>query len=160
MPIPLAEGLLDRWRPLQQEHGFTPYLTAATALAALLHRWTGQDDVVFATLTHRDAPELAELLGPCLDTMALRSRTAGTTTVLDLLHAMRGELMGAFEHRGAPFEDIIDRLNPARRPGRTPYADIQLSLESAGGEPPTLAGRALTPSPSTGRAPDSSASSA
>ncbi|MDH6125503.1 non-ribosomal peptide synthetase, partial [Kitasatospora sp. GP82] len=146
VPIPLADGLLERWRPLQQEHGFTPYLTAATALAALLHRWTGQDDVVFAgPLAHRDAPEFADLLGPCLDTVALRSRPAEGATVLDLLHAMRAELLGAYEHRGAPFEDIVDRLNPARRPRRTPYADVQLSLETAGAEPPTLAGRPLTP---------------
>ncbi|MDT0448084.1 non-ribosomal peptide synthetase [Streptomyces hesseae] len=146
VPIPLADGLLERWRPLQREHGFTPYLTAAAALATLLHRWTGTDDVVFAgPLAHRDEPEFADLLGPCLDTVVLRSRPADGATVLDLLHAMRSELLGAVEHRDAPFEEIVDRLNPPRRPGRTPYADVQLSLETASDRPPTLAGRPLTP---------------
>ncbi|MFC4517043.1 amino acid adenylation domain-containing protein [Streptomyces ehimensis] len=146
VPIPLADGLLERWRPLLREHGFTPYLTAAAALATLLHRWTGTDDVVFAgPLAHRDEPEFADLLGPCLDTVVLRSRPADGATVLDLLHAMRAELLGAVEHRDAPFEEIVDRLNPPRRPGRTPYADVQLSLETASDRQPTLAGRPLTP---------------
>ncbi|MEW1656765.1 amino acid adenylation domain-containing protein [Streptomyces sp. NPDC093707] len=142
--VPLPAGLPDRLRPLQQAHGFTLYQVAAGALAALLHRWTGRDDVVFAApLTHRDHPDFVELLGPCLNMVVLRSRLAPQATLLELLHAVRGEALTAYEHRGAPFEEVVERLNPARRPGRTPYADVTLSLETAPVRPARLGGSPL-----------------
>ncbi|MGW1352919.1 amino acid adenylation domain-containing protein [Streptomyces sp. NPDC002409] len=149
--VPLPADLLERMRPVQRQYDFTPYQLAAGALAALLHRWTGRDDVVVATpLTHRDRPEFAGLLGPCLNTVLLRSRPADDATLLDLLRAVRTEALDAYEHGGAPFEEVVERLNPARRPGRTPYADVTLSLETEPDRPARLAGSPLIRLPLAG----------
>ncbi|MBT2382946.1 non-ribosomal peptide synthetase [Streptomyces sp. ISL-11] len=149
--VPLPADLLERMRPVQQAHGFSPYQLAAGALAALLHRWTGRDDVVFATpLAHRDHPGFAGLLGPCLNTVILRSRPAPDATLLDVLRSVRAEVLDAYEHGGAPFEEVVERLNPARRPGRTPYADVTLSLETEPGRPARLAGSPLARLPLAG----------
>ncbi|WP_406841555.1 amino acid adenylation domain-containing protein (plasmid) [Streptomyces sp. AHU1] len=142
--IPLPLDLATRLRLVQRTNDCTLYQLAATALATVLHRWTGQDDVVFAApLAHRDDPRFADLLGPCLNTVVLRSRPSADATLLDLLTAMRAELLDAHQHGDAPFEDVVDRLNPVRRPGRTPYADITLSLETHPAEPALLAGSPL-----------------
>ncbi|MGW2253243.1 amino acid adenylation domain-containing protein [Kitasatospora sp. NPDC001660] len=142
--VPLPPDLTARLRSVQQDRNCTLYQIAATALAAVLHRWTGREDVVFATpLAHRDDPRFADLLGPCLNTVVLRSRPAADATLLDLLTAMRTETLDAHQHGGAPFEEVVERLNPVRRPGRTPYADVTLSLETAPAEPPRLAGHPL-----------------
>ena len=142
--IPLCANLLERLRVVQGRSGVTPFIVAATALVALLHRWTGQTDVVISSpIANRDDPAFAELLGPCLNTVVLRSRLAADATFLDLLHGMRSEVLGAFEHASAPFEDVVGRLNPQRRPGRTPYADVSLTFSAKPGEPASLAGRPL-----------------
>ncbi|WP_437314683.1 amino acid adenylation domain-containing protein [Sorangium sp. So ce385] len=142
--IPLCADLLERLRPVQARSGVTPFIIAATALVALLHRWTGRSDVVISSpIANRDDPRFAELLGPCLNTVVLRSKLAADATFLDTLQSMRSEVLGAFEHAGAPFEDVVERLNPQRRPGRTPYADVSLSFSAAPGEPASLAGRPL-----------------
>ncbi|WP_405917706.1 amino acid adenylation domain-containing protein [Streptomyces sp. NBC_00728] len=145
VPVALPDGLRERLRPLQ-DAGFSVYLAAAAALAVTLHRWTGQDDIVFATpLANRERPEFTELLGPCLNTVVLRSQPAEGARVRDLLESVRGELLGAFEHGSAPFEDVVDALRPARRPGRTPYADVTLSLETTAPQPPSVGGHRLQP---------------
>ncbi|MEU2437500.1 amino acid adenylation domain-containing protein [Streptomyces rubradiris] len=142
--VPLPADLAARLRRVQQDQVCTLYQLAATALAAVLHRWTGRDDVVFgAPLARRDDPRFAGLIGPCLNTVVLRSRPAADATLRDLLVGLRDEVLDAYQHGGVPFEKVVERLNPPRRPGHTPYADVTLSLETAPAEPPSLGGATL-----------------
>ncbi|MFF8730922.1 amino acid adenylation domain-containing protein [Streptomyces sp. NPDC015171] len=142
--IPMPAGVGERLRALHERHGLSPFMTAATALALLLHHRTGTDDVVISSpMTHRGPGALADVFGPCLNTVALRSRLRPDATVREALEAMRDTTLDAFAHREAAFEDVVDRINPPRRPGRTPYCDVSLAFSTAAGRPPTLGGRAL-----------------
>ncbi|MFF8401016.1 amino acid adenylation domain-containing protein [Streptomyces sp. NPDC015684] len=141
----------ERLRALHERHGISPFMTAATALAVLLHRRTGTDDVVISgPMTNRGRNGLAEVFGPCLNTVPLRSRLRPGATVRDMLEAMRDETLEAFAHGEVPFEDVIDRLNPPRKPGRTPYGDVSLSFTTAPTRPRTLGGRTLSAVPLDG----------
>ncbi|GGS23237.1 hypothetical protein GCM10010269_72630 [Streptomyces humidus] len=149
--LALPEGGGERLRTLHERHGISPFMTAATALAVLLHRRTGADDVVISgPMTNRGRNGLADVFGPCLNTVPLRSRLRPGATVRDTLEAMRDETLGAFAHGEVPFEDVIDRLNPPRRPGRTPYGDVSLSFSTAAARPRTLGGRTLSAVPIDG----------
>ncbi|MFE9899190.1 non-ribosomal peptide synthetase [Streptomyces achromogenes] len=153
--VPLPADLAARLRRVQQDQVCTLYQLAATALAAVLHRWTGRDDVVFgAPLARRDDPRFAGLLGPCLNTVVLRSRPAADATLRDLLVSLRDEVLDAYQHSGVPFEKVVERLNPPRRSGRTPYADVTLSLETVPAEPPVLGGASLVRLPLSSQGAD------
>ncbi|RSN66480.1 hypothetical protein DMH12_00670 [Streptomyces sp. WAC 04229] len=142
--IPLGPGALDGLRRMRGEHGLSWFMVAATGLAALLHRWTGQEDVAFGCpVANRD--EFPDLLGPCLNTLVLRSECDPDTTVLDLALAMRETVLGAFDLDRVPFEDVVSRLRPPRRPGWTPYADVTLAATAAGAAAMPVGGAALTP---------------
>ena len=144
--IPLPVGLLDSLRAVQSEHGVSWFMVAATALAVTLHRWTGLDDVTFGSPTaNRNQPRFAELLGPCLNTTVLRSRVTADSTVLDALRRMRGEALGALEHQAVEFDDVINRLNPVRRFGHTPYVNVTLNMNLLDGHAAVLDGTRLTP---------------
>ena len=146
VPIPLDPSALARLRTLrsQQRMSCSWFMVAATALAALLHRWTGQEEVTFGfPVANRD--EFPELIGPCLNTVVLRSACDDATTVLDLLHAVRETALAAFDDQRVPFEDVVDGLRPPRRPGWTPYADVTLAATAVGRVRTELGGAALTP---------------
>jgi amino acid adenylation domain-containing protein len=146
VPIPVHPAALQRLRRLRAEHRLSCswFMVAATALAALLHRWTEQEEVTFGfPVTLRD--EFPELLGPCLNTVVLRSACDDDTTVLDLLHAMRETALTAFDHQRVAFEDVVDRVRPPRRPGWTPYIDVLLAVSAGAGEPTTIGGVRLDP---------------
>ncbi|MDH6554870.1 non-ribosomal peptide synthetase [Streptomyces sp. SAI-041] len=141
----LPQGAGERLRILHEAHGISPFMTAATALSVLLHRRTGTDDVVIsAPMTNRGRSGFADVFGPCLNTVPLRSRLRPGATLRDMLEAMRDETLEAFAHGEVPFEDVINRLNPSRRPGRTPYGDVSLSFSTAAARPRTLGGRTLS----------------
>ncbi|WP_103352755.1 non-ribosomal peptide synthetase [Amycolatopsis sp. CA-128772] len=146
VPIPLSPAALQQLRRLRAEQRMSCswFMVAATALAALLHRWTGQDEVTFGfPVANRD--EFPDLLGPCLNTVVLRSECDDETTVLDLLHTVRETALAAFDDQRVPFEDVVDGLRPPRRPGWTPYADVTLAATAVGRVRTELGGAALTP---------------
>ncbi|RBQ20876.1 hypothetical protein DP939_07355 [Spongiactinospora rosea] len=141
VPVELPPRLADRLRDLAATRAVTPFQVLAAALAAALHAWTGRPDVTFGTpMANRDREEFADLVGPLLNTAVVRSRRTADTTLGGLLTAVRDALLDAHEHAAVPFEAVVDRLNPPRLPGRTPYVDAMLSVET--GQPPVRLGAA------------------
>ncbi|WP_181799188.1 condensation domain-containing protein [Kitasatospora acidiphila] len=126
--LPLATDLTQRLQPVQEAAQASQFIVLATALAAALHRWSGQADLTFGVpVADRAGGDYSAVLGPCLNTVVLRSRCAPDTTLGNLLHATREQVIDAFEHRSAPFDELVRRLRPARTAGRTPYLDCLLN---------------------------------
>jgi amino acid adenylation domain-containing protein len=143
VPIPLGPQGLRRLRPVLAEHRVSWFTVAASAVAAMLHRWSGSDDVVFGVpIENREGFE--DVIGPCLNTVVLRSRIAAGATVGDVLAGMRGTVLEAFDHQAVPFDAVVDRLNPPRVSGRTPYLDVVLAVSAAPAEPPRIGPAVLT----------------
>jgi non-ribosomal peptide synthetase component F len=144
--IELADDTLPRLREaMRAEHGVSSwFMVAATGLAALLHRWTGQADVTFGSPV-ANRQEFADVLGPCLNTVVLRSECGADTSVRDLLYAMRDRILAAFDHQWVPFDEIVHRLNPPRRAGWTPYLDVLLAVFTEDAPEAVLDGIELAP---------------
>ncbi|MEU6172015.1 condensation domain-containing protein [Streptantibioticus parmotrematis] len=147
-PLRTGDGLMERLAPVQAEHGVSWFIVAATALAVALHRWSGQDDLTFevplANRGHGRGP-LADVLGPCLNTVVLRSALAPGAVVGDVLRRMRETALDGFEHGRVPFDEVVSHLDPERRPGRTPFADVILNMNSRTKRRTRLGAAELTP---------------
>ena len=145
--VPLPDDVLARLADLRADEGTSWYMVTAAALSAMLHRWTGEEDVAFGTPVSIRGERHADVIGPCLNTVVLRSTPAEPATLGDVLRSMRDTVLDAFEHADVPFEALVDRLNPPRRPGWTPYLDVALVADVLPAESPTIAGHRLTPIP-------------
>ncbi|MBE7162293.1 MAG: amino acid adenylation domain-containing protein, partial [Williamsia herbipolensis] len=114
---------------LARRTGTTPFMVLHAALAALLHRLAGTDDVVVATaVAGRGAADLDELVGMFVNTIALRTPVSGSETFLDLIDAVRHADLDAFAHADAPFEDVIERVGAVRTDAFAPLAQIRLTV--------------------------------
>lgn len=143
--LPLASDLAERLLPVQQHWQASQFMVKATALAAALHRWSGQHDLTFGVpVADRAGGAFDEVLGPCLNTVVLRSRCTADTTLAELLRATRENVIEAFEHQSAPFDEVVRRLRPARSAGRTPYVDCMLNNVSITDWAATLGAARLT----------------
>ncbi|MEV0275643.1 condensation domain-containing protein [Streptomyces sp. NPDC050610] len=117
--------------PVQGAEKVSAFMIQSAAVAAALHRWTGLTDLTFGIpVAHRGPAAAQDVIGPCLNTLVLRSRCAPDMTLADLLRVLREEIIDAFEHRAASFEDVVRGLAPRRSPGHTPYADVLLNSVS------------------------------
>ncbi|WP_050373137.1 non-ribosomal peptide synthetase [Streptomyces acidiscabies] len=132
VPLRLPADLLERLRPVQSSHRATWFTVVTTALAAVLHRWTAADDLTIGTpVALREGPGAADVIGPCLNTLVLRSRTTGGTTLGELLSGLRESVFDAMAGQGVPFDTLVERLDPPQRPGWTPYADVSVNVNAA-----------------------------
>ncbi|MFF9478426.1 condensation domain-containing protein [Streptomyces sp. NPDC014733] len=142
----LAPGLAGRLLPVQRAEKTSAFIIQATAVAAALHRWTGREDLTFGIpVASRGEAGFQDVIGPCLNTLVLRSRCTRETSLAALLRAVREDALAAFEHRAAPFDDVVRALAPARSRGHTPYVDVLLNSVSLTRWSGTLGAAELTP---------------
>ncbi len=112
--IPRAEA--DALTALGQEHGATLFMVMLAAYETLLHRYSGQDDILVGTpVRGRAQPETEDMAGTFINTLVLRTSFAGSPTFVDLLSRTRNVVREAFAHDDVPFEHLAMSHEPIFR---------------------------------------------
>jgi amino acid adenylation domain-containing protein len=125
---PTAPGLLDALKELSRREGTTMFTTVMTAMAALLSRYTSQDDIVVGTVSaNRTRSELAPLIGFLVNTLPIRANLSGDPPFTDLLARVKDATTGAYTHQDLPFGKIVEAAGVERDPGRSPVFQIMLT---------------------------------
>jgi non-ribosomal peptide synthetase component F len=98
----------------------------------LLHRYSGQDDVVVGSpIAGRTHAETEGLVGFFVNTLALRTTVDGDVTFRDLIRRVRETCLGAYAHQDLPFERLVQEIAPARDLGRSPIFQVTFVLQNA-----------------------------
>ena len=128
----LDPELTPRLRSLSQTHGATLSMTLLAAFQALLHRYTGQDDLlVGSVVAGRERPELARLVGYLINPVAMRADFSGDPTFASFLEQVRGTVLGAFAHQEYPLPLLAQDLSLTRDPGRPPLFETMFIMQKA-----------------------------
>lgn len=112
--------------------GRTLFMVLLASYAALLHRYTGQTDLVLGSpIANRTRGEIQELLGFFLNMISLRLRPTGDLSFRELLTQARITALDAYAHQELPFEKLVDELNVERDLSRHPLFQSTLVLQNA-----------------------------
>ena len=131
LPGRLAEGL----QALAQREGATSFMAQLAAVAALLHRWSGQDDVSIGTPTAgRSRVELEGMIGFFVNTLVLRTRLDGEPSFREVLRRVRETTVGSFAHQDVPFERLVEEVQPDRDLAYTPLFQVMFASQVGGPE--------------------------
>jgi len=137
VPVTVASSVTTALTRLAHEEGCTLFMMLLAAFQALLHRYSGQEDLcVGCPEAGRNRPELEGLIGFFVNTLVIRSTVTGRQTFRDLLRHVREAALGAFAHVDLPFEKLVEDLRPERSLGRTPLFQVLFDLQT--GEPTRL----------------------
>jgi amino acid adenylation domain-containing protein len=110
----------------------TPFMTLMAGYLALLHLYTGQDDISVGTpVSGRNNPEVENLIGFFLGTVVLRGDLSGDPTFRELLARVKTSMIEAFGHADVPAEDLMSRLGLRRDPSRTPFFDTMFIVHGS-----------------------------
>jgi amino acid adenylation domain-containing protein len=116
-------------RELARGRGATLYMGLFAAFQVLLHRYTGQDDLVVGSpVAGRDRPEVQDLIGFFVNAVALRGRVEGGEPFGALLDRTRDVCLEAWAHQTLPFEKLVEEIQPERSLSRAPLFQVILSL--------------------------------
>ena len=124
--------LTEQLRRLGLRHGMTLFMVLTASLKVLLHRYTGQPDIIVGCpVTGRDHPDVAGQIGCFVNMLALRDRLRSDDSFATVLGRVRQTMLDAYEHQAYPFDKLVEELDLPRDMSRSPLFDVSLSFAHA-----------------------------
>ena len=121
VPAELSRAL----RSFSQQHRVSLFSTMYAGFAALLYRYTGQEDMLVGTgAANRSLPELQQVLGMIVNTLVLRTKVCGQMSFTDLLDQVQQTVVDTLAWPDTPVDAVIDAIGPARDASRTPLFQV------------------------------------
>ncbi|WP_241752459.1 non-ribosomal peptide synthetase, partial [Paenibacillus alvei] len=138
----ISEGL----HRLAANSGTTLYMVLFAAYTVLLHKYTGQEDIVVGTTNAgRTHDDLQPLIGMFVNTLAIRNHPAGEMPFRAYLNQVKEQALSAFENQEYPFEELVEKLRVTRDMSRNPLFDTMFSLQNMDNKDFELPGLQLKP---------------
>ena len=114
----------------------TIFATLLAGFNLLLHRLTGQDDIVVGIPTAEQAFMGGKsLIGYCVNPLLLRSRIAEDPLFTRYLFSVKKDLLGAYEHRICSLNTLMKKLALPRDASRAPLVEVVFNLNQLSGLP-------------------------
>lgn len=121
LPIKLTDDL----RQWSEKQGATLFMTMLAVFKILLHRQTGQEDIMVGTpVINRDNQHLEPLIGLFLNTIVLRTQFSRKMSFKEIVHLIRDNFIDDFSHKDVPFEMLVEEVQPNRNLNRSPLFDV------------------------------------
>ena len=129
----VPRAALDAVRKAGARQGCTLFATLLTAFDVLLHRLSGQDDVVVGVpAAGQSAFGREDLVGHCVNFLPVRSLLPEGARVRDLLKATKARVLEAYEHQNTTYGTLVRKLALPRDPSRLPLMEVQFNVEKVG----------------------------
>jgi aspartate racemase len=121
-------------------------MTLLAAFQALLHRYTGQSEiVVWSPVANRHRVETEGLIGFFVNMVVLRIDLADNPSFRELLQREREVTLAAYDHQDVPFAQLLEELQPEWLLSHTLLLQVMFGLLNAPSEELTLPGTIVQP---------------
>ncbi|UXY50549.1 non-ribosomal peptide synthetase [Pseudomonas tohonis] len=137
LDVPLPAALARRLHALAQQENATPFMLLLASFQALLHRYSGQQEIrVGVPVANRQRAEVQRLIGFFVNTQVLNARFEENPGFRALLQQVRQLALGAQTHQDLPFEQLVEALQPERSLSHTPLFQVMYNhLQAERGTP-------------------------
>jgi len=133
----LSPELLELATALTRKEGVTLYIAFQAAFIALLHAYTGQEDISLGSpIANRSHGAIENMIGFFANTLVYRTKLNGDPTFSELLGRVKETALGAYAHQDVPFEKLVEALRPPRDLSRNPLFQVNFRVVTA--KPPAL----------------------
>jgi len=128
----ISNELTAALEKLNQQEDVTLYMTLLTTFYILLHRYSGQNEILVGTpVANRNLPEFEQLIGVFINTIVTRISLSGDPNFRELLRQVRDVSLEAYAHQDLPFEKLVEELKPQRDLSRTPLFQVVFNLQNS-----------------------------
>ena len=126
-----SQSLSEKLRSFAAGNHTTLFITLLTLFKILLHRYTGQHDLVIGIpISGRNHPDLENQIGFYVNTLALRTLLPKVGTFQQALAEVTNTCLDAYEYNEYPFDKLVSALDLEHDLTRNPLFDVMFSLLS------------------------------
>jgi amino acid adenylation domain-containing protein len=132
LSIAWPRDLADRLLGLARRRRSTLFMLLLAGFKALLHRYTGQQQIVVGSpVANRTLEEVQGLVGFFVNSLVLATDFSGDPTFEELLARVRETTLEAYAHQDLPFEKLVEDLQPGRDLSRHPLFQTVFVLQQS-----------------------------
>lgn len=129
----LPNDIFEKIHTISNSLGITPYMLFLSAYYILLSKYSSQDDIVIGTpIVNRELPELSNMVGMFVNTLALRNTVNHSYSFREFTNKLKEYCLSAFQNQIYPFDELIKDINFKRDNSRNPLFDIMFIYQNAG----------------------------
>lgn len=111
-------------------HRASFFVTLLAAYVALLHRLTGQRDLVVGIpAAHQAAADMPNVVGHWVNVLPVRCRVEPEAAFAECLQHVRGQVLDAYEHQQVTFARLLQLLRLPRDPSRVPLVATVFNVD-------------------------------
>ncbi|MEU9338939.1 amino acid adenylation domain-containing protein [Streptomyces sp. NPDC048290] len=116
----LDEELSARVHEVAREHNVTVFMVLLSAYYVLLHRYSGQDDIIVGSpVTGRTQEEFSSVYGYFVNPLPLHVNLGDGPSVEELLARVREVVLGGLDNQEYPFVLLVEELGLQHDPSRS-----------------------------------------
>jgi amino acid adenylation domain-containing protein len=122
----LPAHLLERVQGFAAEHGVSRPVLFLAIYHLLLHRYTGERDIITGMpVAGRPDERFDDVVGYFVRTVALRSRCDSALPLADFLRTLQNDMLDALDHSAYPFGALVRALGIERSEGCHPVFQVE-----------------------------------
>lgn len=130
--ITISTALTQQLKRAARENGCTLYVVLLAAYLVLLHRYSGQDEIIVGLpMAGRSKPEFAEIIGYFTSPVVVRADLGDNPSIAHFLSQIKTQVLAALDHQDYPFTLLVEQLNPQRDPSHAPIYQTSFVLQKS-----------------------------
>ncbi|WP_190017130.1 non-ribosomal peptide synthetase [Streptomyces lucensis] len=146
VPLDIPADVAMAVRAWCLRHDATLYMGLLAAAFVMLHRRTGETDLVVGTdVAGRSDMATERLIGFFVNQLVLRVDLGGAADWEEVLRRVRTTALDAYAHQDFPFEQLVRALNPRRSRNQNPLFQVKVALDNTPAVYEALPGLTVTP---------------
>ncbi|HEV2145780.1 MAG TPA: amino acid adenylation domain-containing protein [Longimicrobiaceae bacterium] len=143
----VPSGVASALRALAAGEGATLFMSLLAAFQLLMARRSGEYDVTVGVPVSVRSDRAAGLVGPLVNTVALRTDIDPGEGFRALLLRVRREALEAYARQDCPFERVVEAVQPGRDLSGNPLFQTMLAFQGAPLDPVEVPGATFIPEP-------------
>jgi amino acid adenylation domain-containing protein len=133
--LTLDHKLTKEIKNLAAETGSTIYMVLLSAVNILLSKYSGQEDIIVGSdIVGRQHPDLEDVVGMFVNTLAMRNYPKGNITYFEFLQEVRDRALKAYENQDCQYEELVEKLRLHKVIGRNQLFDVMFAMANIDSE--------------------------
>jgi len=129
--IDIRRDLRDKLQEVCRREDATLFMCLLAAFNVLLHRYSGQDDILVGVpVANRNHRNVEGLIGLFTNTLVMRVALQRGATFRELVRQVRAVALGAYAHQEIPFEKVVESVRPERALSHAPLFQVAFTVQN------------------------------